>query len=123
MLKKRGISIKAIFLLLIYLVMNIPFALFHHHHDEIVAYAEASPCEKSIYFKNAVDTCDHDSHVSKSTEKCLLCEHHVATPHILFYTFISLFYPEKKEICHNQTTTDFIFQASYIASNKGPPTV
>jgi hypothetical protein len=123
MLKKGGISIKAIFLLLIYLVINMPFALFHHHENEIVAYDEATPCEKSIYFKNAVDTCDHDSHVSKSSERCLLCEHHVATPHVLFYTFISISFTEKKEICHNQTTTDFIFQTSYIASNKGPPTV
>ena len=123
MSKKGNISVKAIFLLLIYLVINIPFSLFHHHHDEIVAYSEASACEKSIYFENAVGTCDHDSHVAQSTEKCLLCEHHVAAPHVLFAFNMPLFYTIQKEIRHYASRADYIFQVSYIAFNKGPPTV
>jgi hypothetical protein len=123
MLKKGNIELKALFLLLIYLVMNIPFALFHHHNEDVVIYAEATPCEKSIYFENAVGTCNHDSHVSKSTEKCLLCEHHVATPHVLIAFYIPPFYKVLSEIRHYPKRADYIFQISYIASNKGPPTV
>jgi hypothetical protein len=123
MSKKRNIHLKAIFLLLIYLVINIPFVLFHHHENDIVAYSEASPCEKSIYYKNAVGTCNHDVHISQVTEKCRLCEHHVAAPHILIAFFIPLFFTEQKEISHYPTTSNYIFQISYIASNKGPPTV
>jgi hypothetical protein len=123
MTKKGNINVKALFLLMIYLIINIPFALFHHHENEIIAYAEATPCEKSIHYKNALEKCNHDAHVSESTEKCLFCEHHIATPHILIAFYIASFHKVEKEIRHNQTTTDFIFQTSYIASNKGPPTV
>jgi hypothetical protein len=112
-----------LFLLLIYLVSNAPFAFFHHHENKIVAFSEASPCEKSIHYQNAIGKCDHDVHVSEYTEKCLLCGHHIVTPHVLVAQFIGPFYTVEKEILHTKTVTDFIFQTSYIASNKGPPTV
>jgi hypothetical protein len=123
MTKKRNIHLKVLLLLLTYLVSNVPFALFHHHEDEIVAFSEASPCEKSIHYQNAIDSCDHDAHVFEYTEKCLLCDHHIVTPHVLIAQFIVPFYALEKEILHTQIVTDFIFQTSYIASNKGPPTV
>ena len=53
----------------------------HHHHDcEIVAFSDADSCEKAIYY-GIPD--EHDQHISKTPEKCWLCDHYTITPQIL----------------------------------------
>ena len=122
-LKKRSkIQVKVLFLVLIYLFSANPTVLFHHHDAEIVSFEKASSCEKAIYYSNHGDKCSHTSHISKSPEKCLLCDLHAVSPHS-FLDFL------KQNIGKEQTSTpvkgaeNYVYCFPSVFTNKGPPSL
>jgi len=85
LLKKiRRIAHFKVFLLLLYIFSNSPVDFFHQHQDEHVSFEDADGCEKSIYYSNVVDACHHSKHVSKTNEKCFICDHHTVSEHTFF---------------------------------------
>jgi hypothetical protein len=84
--KKILIASNAFFLLVTYLLINGPSFLLHHHNNRIVSFEEANPCERAVFYEAKDGSCTHPVHVSKTIEKCKLCETHTATPHLLTET-------------------------------------
>lgn len=81
MLKKKAINFSYLFLL-IYLVSS-PFNfIFHQHEHHIVAYHNASACEKSLYFQDDSEHCNDKNHINEGDPTCDLCEHHLLNSHI-----------------------------------------
>ncbi len=116
------IEVKAILLLLIYVFSNSPSNLFHEHHLEIASFEEASSCEKSIYYSDLDGHCAHSEHISKSVEKCCLCDNHTAPQQTTTALTTEFFLKEFSE-------TSFPLYENYFAhvpstfSNRGPPFV
>ena len=102
---------------MLYVFSLAPSLVFHHHHDEIIAFAEADSCEKSIYY-GIQD--HHKEHISKVQDECWLCDHHTITPQILLNAEFILPYFEP-------ITEHTFFHKSFHSieltgsSNKDPP--
>jgi hypothetical protein len=122
MLKKYRQYISPLFLLLIYIFSNIPFALLHQHHDHIIDYEKASACEKSIYYGSKKENCGHTSHIYKTIKHCKLCELHTITPHQAIHTIAYLF-SQKYFKEYPQIPSELLLSTSFVISNKGPPAV
>ncbi|MEO6189276.1 MAG: hypothetical protein ABIO44_01880 [Saprospiraceae bacterium] len=122
MKKRRNLNYGGIFLILIYLLSNSPTIIFHHHNHEIVAYNKADNCEKAIYYADKSGKCNHKSHLSKSLDKCALCDNHIFQAHFNhIYDFTSA------EIEISNIYNSYLFNFKTIpfseTSNRGPPTV
>ncbi|MCO5234726.1 MAG: hypothetical protein M9933_00545 [Chitinophagaceae bacterium] len=118
MKKKRNNNLAGIALLLLYVFSITPTLLIHQHADtEVIAFSDADPCEKAIYY-GIRDS--HRQHVSDAREKCWFCDHHTITPQILFDTEIALpqvdFYTEY--FCSYKSYRSI--EVTNIP-NKGPP--
>jgi hypothetical protein len=120
--KRKNIQLRALILLLIYLISNSPATLFHHHDNKIIAFDKATACEKAIYFSNSKGKCKHKSHLSESIKKCSLCDNHTLIPHFLefsFYTFFKLTFNNS----YSTASFDYKYVTTTIVCNRGPPTV
>lgn len=73
--KKYNVFTRSLALLL-YLVSIFPTILLHQHDRPIVAYQNATACEKTIYYRgHASEKCHHDKHISSANLKCKNCDH------------------------------------------------
>lgn len=117
MKKKKHINFLAVALLMLYGFGLAPSFVFHHHHQEVIAFSDADSCEKAIYY-GVQD--QHKEHISKSLEKCWLCDHHTITPEVLFDTKFDITQPE---IQTQYTAFHKNFHSIEITStsNKDPP--
>ena len=120
--KNRNINFTGLFLLLLYLFSNSPANLFHHHDYNIVAYDKADKCEKAIYYANKDGSCNHKHHITKSFEKCSLCDNHTVSVHTVFYPiFVCVNVIATTE--HHPYNVSFYSLSTSETSNRGPPTV
>lgn len=78
--KQKHIDVLGIALLMLYAFSIAPSLVFHHHHEEVVAFSEADSCEKAIYY-GIQD--HHSAHISNTQDKCWLCDHYTIVPQIL----------------------------------------
>ena len=88
-----------------------------HQHNDIIAFSEATSCEKSIYY-GIKD--DHKQHFSKSETTCCLCSHHTITPQVLFNRTLVIFQFDWIEEYHNTYKSLFSLKIS-DTSSRGPP--
>jgi hypothetical protein len=91
---KSKINIGAVLLLLIYIIGNSLFLVFHNHTPPAtISYEKSNLCEKSIYYSFSKLKCEHKSHISVTHKKCLLCDNHFTLTYVFnlnsFY-FIAL---------------------------------
>jgi hypothetical protein len=122
--KKRNIKLSPIILLIIYAVSMYPTIVFHkHEHEhEIVAYEDATACEKTIYYGEDSHHCGHEKHISEKDDQCSLSDHHF----FALYPFeFSVF-----RFCKAHFTLQYYdFYKSALANysslyfNKGPPVI
>lgn len=122
MKKRHDIQFKALLLLLVYLFSSSPSILFHHHKLEVASYEKATPCEKKIYYSAKDGNCTHKTHLSKSTEKCWLCDNHTVSPHS-FQTFLTEYFSKEFKGSYLQVSEKYYFQVPSTFSNRGPPSV
>lgn len=118
--KKADINGLRLLLLLVYLLGNNPFLLLHHHQSEVGSYEMVSECEKTIYYHDNVNGCEHREHLIPTPKECLLCDHHTLSFHGLITT--ESFEPETQigtelPVYHEIPAVTF-FRNSY---NKDPP--
>jgi hypothetical protein len=121
MTKKKIFRTKGIGILLIYLASLFPFSIFHHHEKQ-VDYAHATHCQKYIYYGKEKDKCSHQTHLSKKTSKCSLCDDHIVVPHLgTVYTFN--FFSAYAE-CRYHVCCDKAVAVQYSRNaDRGPPAV
>ncbi len=122
MKKKQNVQISALLLLLTYIISHIPPVLYHHHKSEISPYQAATACEKVIYFSENNNTCHHKFHISKTTEKCSLCDKHIVSLHN-FQPFRLHIIRFGSKISFVETPIQFFFSSILFFSNKSPPLV
>ena len=103
-----------------YLLINGPSFLLHHHNNRIVSFEEANPCERAVFYEAKDGSCTHPIHVSKTIEKCKLCETHTASPHLLTETHFEVI-PLGFKIAVNPRVVSKYNLAHYVHANKGPP--
>lgn len=121
--QKCSRALKALFLLLLYVFGKNPFFEHHHHEQLIVAYEQAKPCERAIYYDQFNENCSHHEHLFKSLKKCVLCDHTYSifeiVPTKIDFKIIS------KTIFTawiHQLNTTLLFSSIYF-DNKGPPQI
>ncbi|MBK7958504.1 MAG: hypothetical protein IPK03_10580 [Bacteroidetes bacterium] len=122
MTKQRKIVLRVLFLLGVYAISILPSFVLHHHDTEIVAYQVADHCEKAIYYGDSEEKCHHQSHLSKTIEKCNLCDHHTLAIDIIAFPFLHFFHTEYKSE-FNPKFVDYYFQIYSNVSNRGPPSI
>ena len=120
--KAHKMQLTAFALLLLYLLGSSPALLFHHHEAEVAEYANATPCEKTIYFAHADADCHHSFHFTKALEKCFLCDNHTVSPHALPIFFSADFILDSGQN-HNEVAQSIFTQTPSCFSNRGPPSV
>jgi hypothetical protein len=103
-----------------YLLINGPSFLLHHHNYRIVSYEEANPCEKAVYYENQDGSCEHPVHISKSIEKCKLCETHTASPHQM-QDFYELEVRPAHHIIPAVSVSSPVFSYKNPLKGRGPP--
>jgi len=105
----------AVFLLLLYIFSNSPYILFHHHKLKI------EPFEKAIVSHHADDgKSSHEAYISKTSEKCALCDSHTISPHHLLSVSIQCL-PNVFNRGYLITSAKLFFRNHSIFSNRGPP--
>ncbi len=86
-----------------------PSVLFHHHKLEIASYQKATSCEKAIYYSGKEGDCAHNTHITKETEKCLLCDNHTVSQHS-FQTVLNSYFSKKITPNYLQFSENYYFQ-------------
>jgi hypothetical protein len=120
--KKRNTKYSAIILLLFYAIGIWPTVVFHDHDHGVVAFEQATPCQKNIYYGSDSHHCGHQQHFSQPVEKCFLCDHHSSA----FYTFEPPIFTFFKQHCatkYHGFHRSFLSHYTALTFNKGPPQV
>jgi len=109
-------------LLLTYIISHVPSVFYHHHKSEISSYELTTACEKVIYFSEKNGDCHHKSHVSKTIEKCSICDKHSLSVHN-FQPFELYFNRLSIHRVFDETPLKFYSREILFSSNKSPPLV
>ncbi len=116
------IAFKGLIFLLIYLFSFTPTILVHHHKSTKIAYLQASACEKAIYFAEKDLNHNHKTHLTKSAEKCVLCDNHIVTPHS-FQPFTIEWFANEQAIKYQSKNQSTHHLNTRNPTNRGPPAV
>lgn len=108
-------------LLLVYIASLFPFSIFHHHENP-VAYATATHCQKYVYYGKVADKCSHQTHLSKKTSICSLCDEHTVIPQII--TQCEFNFIHKRETCKYALWRQRPIDIQHGEhADRGPPTI
>lgn len=121
---KSSIQKNAIFLLIIYLVGNSFFGIFHKHSAEFELIKELEHCgiNAEVDSFDKVKNCSHASHINQQNETCLKCEYYktsYTSPKLTFFepNFTIVI---KSFFCRNP---QFGLSVILLFTNKGPPQI
>jgi hypothetical protein len=120
--QQQQISIKAFFMLIIYLISISPIMLFHDHSSAVVSYEQATNCEKAIFYGQAKADSSHSSHIHASEIKCSLCDNHTASTHLFSFSLIELFKQHSYK-SYFTATSSYTYTGTLALSSRGPPTL
>lgn len=121
MRKKGNINYVGILLAILYIFSSSSYILFHHHNSQHIVYTQANPCEKSIYFTDKDQGCQHNEHFTQHVKKCPMCDHHTLSIHTLLpHSYSSLNRTDNNEYL-SKYNNDFDYTFLEETPNKDPP--
>jgi len=117
-MKQTAKSLGVFFLVLYVLAISPLF--WSHHHDFVVSYQDATPCEKVIYYGDNAHGCHHQSHFTKQEKHCFFCDYHVYFHHLQENTAETLVFTPHNHQIYNYLA---VFTPIFITevANKDPP--